>query len=240
MRTVFCLREVFPTRSTPILHCASRATWRTFASKTKKDPTAKKEGTSKLQMTESEFVDVADISKFRQQLQRVIDELKAEFAQQLNLRTSIAAFDHLIVEADGKKYQLNTIAQISQRSPQLVALNMVATPQYIAAVKTAITSSGLNVNPQQDGTTIFIPLPKVTREHRENLAKSAKSMCDKAKVKLRDVQNKYIRDARKLKETQSADLIRAAEDKLHAVAHEYAIQADTIAKAKQEELLASN
>ena len=32
--------------------------------------------------------------------------------------------------------------------------------QYIPQVKQALADSGLNVNPQQDGTSLFIPLPK--------------------------------------------------------------------------------
>ena len=32
--------------------------------------------------------------------------------------------------------------------------------QYASAVKSAIEKSGMNLNPQQDGTTLFVPVPK--------------------------------------------------------------------------------
>ena len=37
---------------------------------------------------------------------------------------------------------------------------------------------------------IYVPIPKVTREHRERLAKGAKTKLTETKEKLRKVQNK--------------------------------------------------
>jgi ribosome recycling factor len=51
-------------------------------------------------------------------------------------------------------------------------------------------NSGLNLNPQQEGTRIYVPIPKVTREHREKLAKGAKQKCNETKDLLRKVQSK--------------------------------------------------
>ena len=57
-----------------------------------------------------------------------------------------------------------------------------------------LTSSTLNLNPQQEGTRIYVAIPKVTRETREILAKSARSKMNETKMELRDIQNKYIKD----------------------------------------------
>ena len=47
----------------------------------------------------------------------------------------------------------------------------------------------------------------MTREHREKLSHNAKALCDKSKEKMRDVQNRFVRDAKKQKDNHSKDLI---------------------------------
>lgn len=59
----------------------------------------------------------------------------------------------------------------------------------------ALRESGMNVNPQQDGSKIYFQQIKSTKEHRESLAKNCKTILQKAKDGLRHVQNDYIRKA---------------------------------------------
>lgn len=54
---------------------------------------------------------------------------------------------------------------------------------------------------------VDITLSRVTREHRENLAKNAKTLFIKTKDKIRDIHNTYGRDLKKQKENFSDDLI---------------------------------
>lgn len=137
---------------------------------------------------------------------------------------------------DGKVY---VTFQVIQKSPQLMLINMAATPQYITQVKTAIANSGLNVNVQQDGTSLFVPIPRVTREHREALAKNAKTLCDKTKEKLRNIQNSFARDLKKVKDSHSEDLIFNLHETILTTTKGYMEKAEEIMKAKQQELLSS-
>jgi len=114
---------------------------------------------------------------------------------------------------------------------------MSSSPQYTTHIKTAIATSGLNVNPQQEGTTLYVPVPRVTHEHRETLAKNAKSLCDKTKDRLRHIQNKYDADLKKAKENHSANLIHNLHEAILATAKTYMEKADDIMEAKQQELL---
>jgi ribosome recycling factor len=64
------------------------------------------------------------------------------------------------VSLDGKEYELQELAQIIRKSPKMIVVNMTSFPQAIPAALQSIGKSGMNVNPQQDGTTLFIPIPK--------------------------------------------------------------------------------
>ena len=61
---------------------------------------------------------------------------------------------------EGKEYELQELAQIVRKNPKTIVINMSIFPQAIPAALQAIQKSGLNLNPQQDGTTLFIPIPK--------------------------------------------------------------------------------
>lgn len=124
-----------------------------------------------------------------------------------------------------------------QKSPQLLVINVSSTPQYVTHVKTAILTSGLNVNPQQEGTTFYVPVPRVTREHREMLAKNAKALCDKIKDRLRDIQNNFDRELKKAKPSHSEDLIRNLHEAVLATTKTYSEKAHNIMETKQHELL---
>ena len=53
---------------------------------------------------------------------------------------------------------------------------------------------------------ISLPIPKITREHRETLSKSAKAKSELAIKKIRDVESKALRKAKENKKA-SKDLI---------------------------------
>jgi ribosome recycling factor len=55
---------------------------------------------------------------------------------------------------------LQELAQVGRKNPQLAVLNLVSLPDAIQPVLLAIRESGMNLNPQQEGTTIYVPLPK--------------------------------------------------------------------------------
>jgi len=116
-------------------------------------------------------------------------------------------------------------------------INVSAAPQYSVHVKTAICTSGLNVNPQQEGTTFYIPVPRVTHEHREMLAKNAKVLCEKAKERLRHIQNNFDRELKKAKQIHSEDLIYNLHDIVLATTKTYVEKAHEIMENKQQELL---
>lgn len=56
---------------------------------------------------------------------------------------------------------IRDLAQINRKNPKMVVLNFSAFPQTITAVLQALNESELNLNPQQDGTLVHIPIPKL-------------------------------------------------------------------------------
>lgn len=77
---------------------------------------------------------------------------------------------------------------------------------------------------------------RVTKEHRENLAKNAKAMFTKCKDRIKGVQVKFVKSVKK-KEGVSADVLRNVEQQIVAIADGYVAEAETVTKSKQSELV---
>jgi len=182
-----------------------------------------------------------DWSSLKTQYDKLLVELRELYSKQIQLRTSSLAFEELSVTLppNNKGHQLKELTQIIQKSPQMFMIDMARHAQYIPNVLDAIQKSGLNVNPQQDGTTLYLPTPKVTREHREELAKNAKKLADQVIVKMREAYSKAHRNLKKQEKTLSRDLVVDLDTNLKHRLDGYIAQVEKIRTEKQKELLDS-
>lgn len=169
-------------------------------------------------------------------MKKCIEDLKTEYIKKLSLRSTTGSIEALAVEVDEREYMLQELAQIIRKNPGLVVINMGAFPQAIPAALKAIQSSGMNLNPQQDGTTLYVPVPKVTKEHRENLAKGAKTMFVHCKDHIRDIQNQCIKKLKK-RPGLGEDLMHSVQDQISSLADQHITEAENIMSHKQAELL---
>lgn len=195
---------------------------------------------SKVHVSDAEMSEVVNVTQLRGQYAHILENLKEEYIKSLTLRTVAGGIETLPIELEGDKYPLNEVAQVSRKSPQMLIINASAFPQATVGIIQAIKESGMNLNPQQEGTTIYVPLPKVTKEHRENLAKSAKTLCNRCKEQLRDAQNNYIRKVKNKEGQVSDDLLHNVQLKIREIADDHMQEAEKLMTAKQQELLKAN
>lgn len=190
----------------------------------------------KVEINQDQLASVINIGQMQQQMDKVIDTMKDEFVKNLSLRSTTGAVETLKVNVDGKDVELQEIAQVIRKNPKTIVINMIGFPQLIPQVLQTINKSGMNLNPQQDGTSVFIPVPKVTKEHRENLAKNAKALFIKCRDGIKDVQNTFIRKVKNQKEI-STDLNHSLQLQITAFGEKYIVEADKVLQSKQNELL---
>ncbi|XP_004613404.1 ribosome-recycling factor, mitochondrial isoform X1 [Sorex araneus] len=181
--------------------------------------------------------DIISLEEVDGEMKSVMEALKDNFNKTVNIRTSPGSLDHItVVTADGK-LALNQIGQISMKSPQLILVNMASFPECTAAAIKAIRESGMNLNPEVEGTLIRVPIPKVTREHREMLVKLAKQSTNKAKESLRRVRANAINKLKKSKDKVSEDTLRLIEKQISQMADDIVAELDRHLAVKTKELL---
>ena len=142
------------------------------------------------------------------------------------------------VHFEGDTYPLNEIASLSKKDPKKVIIDASAFPQAATNIMTAIRDSGMNLNPQQEGLTIYVPIPKVTKEFREKLAAGAKKKLTESKDSFRKV-NKYIK---KVSESElsgdvSKDDARAASDAIKSITDNFMSLGDQLCANKCKDIL---
>ena len=97
----------------------------------------------------------------------------------------------------------------------------------------------MNLNPQQEGLTIYVPIPKVTKEFREKLAAGAKKKLTESKDSFRKVQNKFMKQVSEseLSGDVSKDDARAASDAIKSISDHFMSVADQLCSNKCKDIL---
>ncbi|KAM4634599.1 ribosome-recycling factor, mitochondrial isoform 1-T2 [Polymixia lowei] len=204
---------------------------------TKKAKAKAKGQPAKVNINSALVEDIISLDEVKADMTAVLNTLKDDFTRNLNIRTSPGALDHIVVTTKDGKFPLNQLGQISVKSPQLIVVNMTSFPEATAAATRALRESSMKLNPEVDGTIIRVPIPKVTREHRENLGKLAKQFSNKAKDSLRKVRSNAVAQVKKAKEGHSEDTIRLIEKQLQQMADGVAADIDKQLATKTKELL---
>lgn len=114
----------------------------------------------KVQINDAQIAEITNILALKDHMQKTVEGLKDDFVKHLSLRSSSGAIEALKVDLDGKEHTIQELAQVVRKNPKTIVINMAIFPQAVPAVIKALRESGMNLNPQQDGTTLFVPVPK--------------------------------------------------------------------------------
>jgi ribosome recycling factor len=130
---------------------------------------------------------MADVLKdLEQRMGGALEQLKKEFQGLRTGRASASLLEPVMVDAYGSMMPLNQVASISVPEPRMLSVQ-VWDKGMSKAVEKAIRESGLGLNPQADGQLIRVPLPDLSAERRQELAKVAAKYAEQARVAVRNV-----------------------------------------------------
>ncbi|XP_021181107.2 ribosome-recycling factor, mitochondrial [Helicoverpa armigera] len=190
----------------------------------------------KVEINVAAISEIVPVDKMKERCHSAIEKMKEDFAKNLSLRSTTGSIESLMVKFDGKDYELQELAQIVRKNPKTIVINFASFPQAIPNALKSIQGSGLNLNPQQDGTTLYVPVPKVTKEHREALAKNAKALYIKCRDSVKDVQSDFVKKVKK-QNSVSEDLVFNVTKQINAICEEYLNEAKNIYDVKHNELV---
>ncbi len=135
--------------------------------------------------------------------------LKREFGRIRTGRANASLLDGITVEYYGVQTPINQVASVKVPEPRMITISAWE-KTMLGEIERAILKADLGLNPNNDGTIIRLPIPPLSGERRQELARHAKKLGEEARIAVRAAR----RDANDmLKEFQKEGEI--TEDDLH-------------------------
>ncbi|MFA6757479.1 MAG: ribosome recycling factor [Sulfurospirillaceae bacterium] len=169
---------------------------------------------------------------------RAIDALRREFGTLRSGKVSISILDNIQVDYYGTMTPLNQVATILA----VDAITISITPwekSMLKPIESAISGANIGVNPNNDGESVKLYFPPMTVEQRQESAKKAKAMGEKAKVAIRNIRkdaNDKVKKFEKDKEI-TEDESKKAQDEVQKITDSFVDKIDGLVKEKESELL---
>ncbi len=153
------------------------------------------------------------VTDTRGRMRHTVDTVIKELGTMRTGRASVAMLDTIRVDYYGTLTPLNQVGNLAVPDPTLITLQPWD-PALLPAIERAIRTSDLDLNPQNDGKIIRIPVPQLTGERRKNLVKVAHKHAEEGRVAVRNIRRDANEHLKKLlKEHELSE-----DDEKHALA----------------------
>jgi len=153
------------------------------------------------------------VADAKSRMRTTVDTVLRELGTMRTGRASVAMLDTIRVDYYGTPTPLNQVGNLSVPDPTLILLQPWD-PSLLPAIEKAIRTSDLDLNPQNDGKVIRIPIPSLTEERRKNLVKVAHKQAEEGRVAVRNVRRDANEHLKKLLKEHDV----SEDDEKHALA----------------------
>jgi ribosome recycling factor len=153
------------------------------------------------------------IADAKQRMRASVDTVLRELSTMRTGRASLSILDGIRVDYYGTPTPLNQVGNLSTPDPTLITVQPWD-PTLLSPIEKAIRSSDLDLNPQNDGKIIRIPIPPLTEERRKGLVKNAHKHAEEGRVAIRNVRRDVNDHLKKLLKDHEV----SEDDEKHAMA----------------------
>ena len=153
-------------------------------------------------------------------------------------RASTSILDGISVDYYGTPTPLKQVATISVPESRLIAIQPWDV-SILKEIEKAILASDLGLTPNNDGKIIRLPIPPLTQERRQELAKIVKRIMEDAKIAVRNIRregNEQLKKAEKARNV-TEDECRKGIDQIQKITDDYIKNVDEISEKKEKEVL---
>lgn len=178
------------------------------------------------------------VKEARERMQKSLDAFGKELTTIRTGRASAALLDSIDVEVYGSRMKITHVATVNAPEARLLTVTPFDRSQ-IGVIEKAIIASPLELNPNNDGHTIRIPLPPLSEERRKDLVKLVAKLAEEARVAVRSIRRTLNDDIKKLQkdENMPEDDARRLGEELQKVTDEFVHHIDEALKSKEAEIM---
>ena len=156
-------------------------------------------------------------NNYKDKMSKTLDKFSKDLSTLSTGRANSNMLDLIRVDVYGQKMPINQIGTITAPEPRVINIQ-VWDLNNVNLIDTAIKKSDLGLNPQIDGQLIRLPIPDLSEERRNELAKMIKSMGEQCKISIRNIRREANDELKKLlKEKSISEDIEKKEEKIFKV-----------------------
>ena len=171
-------------------------------------------------------------------MRKTVEALENDLRSIRTGHASPALLEKVMVDYYGTPTALQQLAVISAPEPQLLTVRPYD-PGSLADIERGILKSDLGLTPSNDGRIVRVPIPRLTEERRQELAKMVRQRVEEGKVALRNVRRDALDDLRDFQDEKivSEDEFYKAKDDLQDLTDRYTKNMEEVSDRKQNEIL---
>lgn len=176
---------------------------------------------------------------FLKDFQNQLREIKSRFASDLKTfqtgRAHASLLDGVLVEVYGSKMPLNQVASVLATEAALLQVTPFDTANITAICNAISADEKLNFNPTDDGRAVYVAVPPLTTERREQIAKNLNALREDFLIRLRQARHQIIKKLKEesVAEEEASDLNKEIE----ALAGGAKTEIENLASEKTKEIL---
>ena len=177
-------------------------------------------------------------SHIEEKMKKSIGVLERELSEIRAGRANPKVLDRIQVSYYGAMSPINQVANIAVPEPRMITIQPWDA-SLLKEIEKEIQKSDLCINPSNDGKVIRLVFPELTEERRKELAKDIKKLAEDTKVAIRSVRRDGIEEfkAKQKNSEITEDDLKDAEDKIQKLTDKYVAEVDSIAGAKEKEIM---
>jgi ribosome recycling factor len=179
------------------------------------------------------------IADAKQRMNTSVETVRRELSVMRTGRASLAMLDGVRVDYYGTPTPLNQVGNLSTPDPTLIQVQPWDV-KLLGVIEKAIRTSDLDLNPQNDGKVIRIPIPPLTEERRKGLVKNAHKHAEEGRVAIRNVRrdvNDHLKRMLKSHEVSEDDEKQAMAE-VQKMTDQHIEQVNEVLKKKEAEVMA--
>jgi ribosome recycling factor len=175
----------------------------------------------------------------KQRMAASVETVRRELSAMRTGRASLSMLDNVRVDYYGTPTPLNQVGNLSTPDPTTIQIQPWDAT-LLGAIEKAVRVVDRDLNPQNDGKIIRIPVPQLNEERRKGLVKNAHKHAEEGRVAIRNVRrdvNDHLKKLLKGGEV-SEDSEKSLMTEVQKTTDQHIEQINDILKKKETEIMA--
>lgn len=131
------------------------------------------------------------IKSMNDRMKKTVEHTLSEFSSLHTGKASPSMVEGIMVEAYGSHMRMKEVAAITTPDARTIQIQPWD-KSVIKDIEKAIQTSKLGITPAIDGAVIRLPIPELSRERRQELAKLAQNMAEEGRISVRHARREAL------------------------------------------------